>query len=351
MREHPSAARTAGPVAPGIRVSIIIEWKNQDLAADERAGAMLATLREQWPALAGTVTPAHRPHLAATKLSPSLELLFVYDGEPARRNLVMQIAGRFDAPAGAFAPRLIEGAGLGYYEMKHLGAEQASGDILIFLDSDVVPEQGWLAALLDAVMDTDVQVVCGNTYVAPDGLLGKAFALAWIFPLRSGQQGLETDATCYSNNLAMRAALYRAFPFIEVPGTTRTAMRQLTARLAAQGVPMYKCHDAQVTHPHPRGLAHFLKRALVHGRDIYLKVNHDAGRPLTERQVRDVLGEVWGRYTRGLRRTLRDHRQVGLAAISLPVVVAIMTLYYLVFAGGSLATHLAPGPMSRALRI
>lgn len=351
MREHPSAARTAGPGAPGIRVSIIIEWKNQDLAADERADAMLAALRDQWPALAGAATPAQRPHLAATKLSPCLELLFVYDGEPARRNLEMQLTGRFDAPAGAFAPRLIEGAGLGYYAMKHLGAKQASGDILIFLDSDVVPESDWLAALLDAVLDADVQVVCGNTYVAPDGLLGKAFALTWIFPLRSGRQGLEAGATCYSNNLAMREGLYRAFPFIEVPGTTRTAMRQLTARLAAHGIAMYKCHDAQVTHPHPRDLAHFLKRAVVHGRDIYLKVNHDAGRPMTERLVRDVLGEIWGRYTRGLRHTLRDHRQVDLAAALVPLVVAIMTLYYLVFAAGSLATHLAPGPMSRALRI
>jgi hypothetical protein len=280
-----------------------------------------------------------------------LQILFVYDGAAAKENLLTRLGTKFDTPAGVFAPRLIEGAGLSYYAMKHLGAERAAGDILIFLDSDVVPEPGWLAALLDAILTEDVQVVCGNTYVEPAGLLGKAFALAWFFPLRSERSDLETGVKCYSNNLAVRADLYHAFPFIEVPGTTRAAMRQLTARLAEQGIAMFKCHRAQVSHPHPRGLAHFLKRAAVHGRDIYLKSNHDTGRTLTNRRLGGVLGEIWARYAAGIGRTLRDYRRVDLQAFWIPAVLVIMTIYYLVFVAGSVATHLAPSPMGRGLRI
>jgi len=332
-------------------VSVIIEWKNQDLAADERADAMLDALRKQWIELAsGATTPEHS-NLAATSIPPCLEILFVYDGLAARKNLETQLGNRFDSPTRAFATQLIDGVGLSYYEMKHRGAERAAGDILIFLDSDVVPQPGWLAALLDAVLDPQVQAVCGNTYVDPVGLLGKAFALAWFFPLRSNETGLRERAKCYSNNFAMNARLYRDYPFIEVPGTTRAAMGQLTARLAEQGIEVYKCHEAQVSHPCPRGLRHFLMRAIVHGRDIYLKVNHDAGRAPAARRIGDVLGEVWARYTSGLKRTFRAHRQVDLAGVAVPLVMAIITLYYLVFAAGSLATHLAPAPMSRGLRI
>jgi hypothetical protein len=349
LHDSAGAVESAAGTSP-IRVSIIIEWKNQDLAADERADAMLAALARQWPALADADAAGH-PRLAATALAPTLEILFVYDGAAARRNLEGQLAGRFAAPAGGFAPRLVEGAGLSYYEMKHLGAGQASGDILIFLDSDVVPEPGWLAAMLDAVLAPGVPIVCGNTYIDPVGLLGKAFALAWFFPLRATETGLTDREKCYSNNLAIRAELYRDHPFIEVPGTTRAAMPQLRERLAAQGIAMHKCRHAQVTHPHPRGLAHFLKRALVHGRDIYLKTNHDAGRDLPRRRLGDTLAEIGRRYAAGMGRALREHRRVELTPAGVPAVLAIMSLYYLVFAAGSLATHLAPGPMSRGLRI
>lgn len=37
--------------AIAISISIIIEWKNQNLAADERAEAMLEAVRTQWLAL------------------------------------------------------------------------------------------------------------------------------------------------------------------------------------------------------------------------------------------------------------------------------------------------------------
>lgn len=334
-----------------VSVSVIIEWKNQDLADDARAEAMLRALHTQWLQVRDAAAQAPRPRLSVATLAPRLELIFVYDGEASKRNLDGQLAGRFDDPEDAFGAHRVQGAGLSYYQMKHLGAEKARGDILIFLDSDVVPEPGWLGALLDAVLSDGVLIVCGNTFIEPNGLLGKAFALAWFFPLRSNRSGIEADAKCYSNNLAVRSATYGAFPFIEVPGTTRAAMRQLTTRLAANGVTVYKCHDAQVSHPHPRNLSHFLKRGIVHGRDIYLKSNHDAGRQLSGRRLGDALREVWQRYVAGVQRTIGDYRQVDLKPRWIPVVLAIMTFYYVVFASGSLVTHLAPGPMSRVLKI
>ncbi|WP_295887780.1 hypothetical protein [uncultured Thiohalocapsa sp.] len=85
-RYSTAAALAPAPGTSPIRVSMIIEWKNQDLAADERADAMLAALARQWPVSAGAGTAGH-PQLAAAALSPALEILFVYDGAAAKRNL------------------------------------------------------------------------------------------------------------------------------------------------------------------------------------------------------------------------------------------------------------------------
>jgi hypothetical protein len=208
-----------------------------------------------------------------------------------------------------------------------------------------------LAGLLDAILDEQVQIVCGNTFVDPVGLMGKAFALAWFFPLPDCGCGLERDALCYSNNLAIQAKTYRAFPFSEVPGTTRSAMRQLTARLAEQGISVYKCKDAQVSHPHPRGFKHFLLRAIVHGRDIYFKTQHGVGRKKNSSILGDALREVWGRYSKGMKRTLHAYRVVGLQPVFVPAAMVIMSAYYIIFTAGIIVSHIAPDPMGKGLRI
>ena len=311
---------------------------------------MLDTLRVQWLQLHQDGPPVQQSPAVGT-LDTRLEILFVYDSEAARHNLEQQTAGRFTEPEGAFAPRFIEGKGLSYYQMKHCGAQRSNGDILIFLDSDVVPEPGWLPALLDAVLDDRIQVVCGNTYIDPRDLLGKVFALGWFFPLRSLRSGIEAGARCFENNLAFRADVYRACPFVEIPGTTRNSMRAQSQCLASLGVGSFKCHDAQVSHPPPRNLGHFLRRALAHGRDVYFQTNHDAGHGSRDGRLGGALRGAWQRYTTCIRRILHDYRRVDLSALLIPFALAIMALYYLVFAAGSLATHVAPGAMSRQAQL
>ena len=102
------------------RISIIIEWKNQDLATDQRADAMLEALSGQWLALTETSVGAiaadtARSHIGALSLQSALEMLFVYDSETARRNLEHQLSGRFDGQEDPFEVRMIDGTGFSYY--------------------------------------------------------------------------------------------------------------------------------------------------------------------------------------------------------------------------------------------
>jgi hypothetical protein len=58
----------------------------------------------------------------------------------------------------------------------------------VFLDSDVIPESSWLVRLLDSFDsfdDEDVGLAAGKHLPRAVGLYGKAFALAWFFPLRA----------------------------------------------------------------------------------------------------------------------------------------------------------------------
>ncbi|MBT8420518.1 MAG: glycosyltransferase [Gammaproteobacteria bacterium] len=330
------------------KISVIIEWKNQDLAEDKRAGAMLHTLRDQWlqitrsDASPNSVAPGHL-------LDPCCEILFVYDSANARRNLERRIADCFDLRADAFALRMIEGTGLNYYQMKQRGAEQATGSILVFLDSDVIPESGWLDALLNAVFSEGVQIVCGNTYIEPTGLLGKAFALGWFFPLRSTREDLECGARCYSNNIAFHRDVFERYPFDPIPGSTRAGMTGLIRKLDAEGIPIHKCHRAQVSHPPPNGLRHLIRRAMAQGRDNYLKSQRSGATGAARLSI--AAGVSWQRCSKGRHKTWTRHKVVDVSTLEIPMVMVIICFYY-AFAGlGSLMTHIMPGFMTRRLQL
>ena len=239
------------------------------------------------------------------------------------------------------------GAGLTFYQMNLRGAVLACGNFIIFLDSVVIPETGWLEALIISIFTDGVQLVFGNTYIEPTGLLGKAFALGWFFPLRSTSGGLEVGARGYSNNIAFSRELFLSYPFEPIPGTTRSGMSGLLRTLEAAGIPVHKCHDAQVSHPAPNGLVHMIRRAMAHGRDIYLKSSHESRATGNHRRLNNALQNEWDRYTAGVSRTVRQYDKVELSPIMIPVILAGITLYYLSFATASLLTHVAPKPMSR----
>lgn len=330
------------------RVSVIIEWKNQDLAEDRRAEQMLDALREQWSEIAEGRTRSANAE-ALRDLDCRCEILLVHDGAAGSTQLRGRIATRFGPRAEHFDLRIIDGIGLTYYQMKQCGADLASGDILVFLDSDVIPQPGWLPALLGALFTDGVQIVCGNTYIEPSGLLGKAFALGWFFPLRSDRDDLECGARCYSNNIAFAHDTFRRYPFQPIPGSTRSGMTGLLRRLETDGASVYKCHAAQVSHPAPNGWVHLARRSLAQGRDNYLKSGRDGLEGWRQWSV--ATEESWRRLRSGLQRTFIRHQAVGASGLELPAVTGIIVIYYAIAAVGTLATHIAPGPMTRRLQL
>jgi hypothetical protein len=251
------------------------------------------------------------------------------------------------SPRGAGMPpgwRVVRVPDSRYYELKNRGAAEAAGDIVVFLDSDAIPEPGWLESLLAPFADPDIQVVAGHAYIQPDSLYSKAFALWWFFPLRAEPEPLEPTTHFFANNVAFRRATLLAHPFPSVDGTSRGACVALAATLGRAGIPIWKTTRAQVAHPAPRGFHHFATRALAQGRDRIARERGWRATPF------GTLARLAGWLGAGIVRTFRGRRAVGLSMIGVPAALALCCAYYGLCCAGEVAALLGV-PAVRRIRV
>jgi hypothetical protein len=315
-------------------ITVVIEWENARLSEAERARRMLRRLRAQLADLA-----------PAMPVPPVV--IFLYDPGAIEDGLIEHLT----AEAAADGPwpaelRFVPSPGRAYYEQKNFGAGFASSEIVVFLDSDVVPEDGWLAALLEALRDPEVGVVCGNTYIELDSLYEKAFAAFWFFPLRDPRDDLAPSPHFFANNVAFRRELIARHPFPDL-ASFRGQCKALTRILEAEGIGIRIQRRARVSHPPPNGLRHFVVRAICEGYDeiVHGRQRNAAGRlaAVGYRFVRDT--------TRAAGRLVQHRRAVGLGPPGVVAALGIAGAYYTLKTLGGLVTVIAPGLIRRNFSI
>jgi len=308
--------------------SVVIEWENVQLAEADRCTRMLAELVRQ---------VADVPSSAAGG-QPGFEILLVHDDQKTSAEEIRAFcrAAIPVIPANATV-RFVASRGLGYYEQKNRGARESTGPIVVFLDSDVIPEPGWLAAILDSFADPAVDVVCGNCYLDASDLVSRTMALAWFFPLRETGDDLRCQDSFFANNVAFRREVILRHPFVPLPGTSRGACRLLARELTAAGVGLFGTSAARVSHPAPHGLRHLLTRGAAQGRDNLLLRRHLDGGTLAS-----SLGRWLRLQVRGWRRIVRDGRRVGLTPMAVPAAIGLATLYYACYLAGDILARAAP---------
>lgn len=336
----------ADPTARPLRLSLIMEWSNTRLNGQPRALALLERLDRQWQELRARHYPESLPPEARRLLDgldPRPELLIVSSeavGIATEDDVRRRLSRSFDVSIHV-------AEGLEYYPLKNQGANLVSGDILLFIDSDVLPDDGWLTHLLGTFARADVHVVCGQVYVAPIDVWSTAFALGWTYDLRASPDGLIKPQKFYANNIAFRASVFRRTTFRPLGLRSRGASSLLRRDLDRLGMSVWENRRAAVDHPAPASLRHLLVRALAHGRDHYLKDTEER----SVRGLRRSLGIAAERLVRGFTRTRQHWRRVGLRPFEIPVVLTIISVYYAAFALGGLLTHASPAFMGRHFRV
>lgn len=278
-------------------VTLVIEWDNVTLSGASRAQSMLESLRREIRAC-----------------PKSVEFLLVHDAaRPAP-----------DTDALNLGPsrRLEVAPGSRYYDLKNQGAQQAHGEIVVFVDSDVIPEPGWLKNLLIPFDDPGVQCVAGSAYIDPRDTYSRAFALFWFFPLRPEGDTLVPACNFWANNVAFRRETILAHPFPAIKGSSRGSCILLAEQLGAAGITIWSNSAARVSHPAPQRGAHFVRRALAQGRDRILRAKGWQSSPLAPMAI------FARNLARGSGRILLYHRRVGLTIAMLPAACVVCLAYY-----------------------
>jgi hypothetical protein len=322
----------ADPLAAPVSVSIVIEWENASRIGAARAARCLDRLHRQLlDAPAGLIGRA--------------EVIFVYaGGDPVEEVIRAEVErGGRQWPAEI---HFLESPTDEYYQQKNFGGRRAAGEVILFLDSDVIPRHGWLESLLSTLVLHGSDVACGATSVDVEGLYSKAMALGWIFRLPPQNAGIARVRRFHANNVAMRAEVFARTPF-PVSLQYRAQIDSLFDDLSATGCTILLNEAAVVDHPPPIGYRGFILRALWHGYDARssLRQRLSAGPTF----LRGLVG-IGGNTVRSLARVFRDHRRVGLRLPGAVAAASIILCFFAIRLAGFMMACIAPASMRRRLQ-
>jgi hypothetical protein len=277
------------------------------------------------------------------------QVIFLYDPHVIDETVVREVLeDEFKPEKLPAVTRIIQTVGLRYYEQKNFGALQSEAEIKIFLDCDVVPEPGWLSAILESFQNPEVEVVGGETYVECTNFYSRAFALFWFFGLRDRSEDLRRTATFYANNVAFRADVFAQHNFPDLP-TYRGQCYVLSQTLHANGVGLFVQKRARVSHPSLIGLRLFVARALNAGRDEILCAAYMNRR--NRLLLSSILNGYWKAVAGNFRKIRRNASLVGLGKIGAIVAYAIAFAYLSLKAIGEVLTIVRPNIVSRLSKI
>ncbi len=242
-----------------IEVSIVIEWENVLLSELDRTFLMLKQLKKQ-----------------ILEFTHTVEVIVLFNIAQIERKTIEAILKENlygDSPELTHYFRLIETENSHYFDLKNIGATHAKGEIVVLLDSDVIPEANWLNEITRLFFENkEVRAVAGHTYLTCNTFIGKAFALGWIFPIHQSKLEVHSNYKYFkANNIAFRREVFLDYPFPKLPsGVTRGACRKLGETLHESNITLWTNTGAQANHPPPSNFEHFKMRALAHGRDKIL---------------------------------------------------------------------------------
>jgi len=241
-----------------------------------------------------------------------------------------------------------------YYEAKTEGTRVVTGEIVVFCDSDVIYESGWLRNLLMPFsQNSDIQVVAGETSLSITGPYSLAMALTWPFPPFSDRKELYESSNYLANNVAFRHDFIIRYPIPSEPHIYRGSCAIHAAKLRRLGHRIWRQPQARALHPMPaRGLSQYFWRHLLRGHDHLLQER--LSRELSEKHplkpswyhdLMTLLKIISFGTMKPIRRLPADLREKPHSALFLPLTVCIILSSMLIVLFGHTVAYFRPGAL------
>jgi len=307
-----------GACAPAHRCvgsySIIVELENAATVSLDEVRDVLSALADQVCQLSRI-----RPNLRA-------EVLFVHArDEQHNSRLLDQVRQQVPSLSAAATVRFLSLPEGRYYQLKNVGIAAATGEIIIILDSDAVPQPLWLQNILEPFQNRSTVAVNGYTYLSYSDFISRTFALIWFFPLRDRDVRFAERRSLNVNNCAFLASWLKQNPFSCDFGF-KVDCTLLSHEFQKQGHTLIRA-PAYAAHAPLRGWRFLVWRARVTGRDADRKFRHLKSSSMVRRFVHALL--FWYRMERrACTRVLRLHRQVAMPVWELPSALLLAITFY-----------------------
>jgi len=318
-------------------VTVVLEWENVLLAGMDRSRRMLDQLDAQ-----------ARAYAAARGVT--FELLVISNPEEVDEAIPRQIVPEHvDFARWPGRIEFLQAPGLHYFDQKNFGAERATSEIVLFLDSDVIPDDGWLARILDQFDDPKTEVVAGCTYLDNRTVLERCFSLFWFFPPKQPRAEVYDSHSFFANNVAFRREVFLGNTFLHAESYRGQGLEMAT-RLLQKGHKIRRHGEAWVNHPSPNGFRHAIVRAIANGHDtVYWNRRLKRGWLTTS-----PLGALYRFAHDGaivVQRVFQRRRRVraGLPLMSLAVVVGVTFRFVVMLA--EWVSYVSPGLIRRNFSI
>jgi glycosyltransferase involved in cell wall biosynthesis len=266
------------------------------------------------------------------------ELLVVNDGGVAVPSAALALV----RSGSARAVRVLTQKNRGPAAARNLGAVEARGEVVAFIDDDCVADRGWLAALDTVLRDVPDALVGGST---SNALASNPFASASQLLadfVASRFDGRRAERFFTSNNLAVARKLFlESGGFDESFPRAAGEDREFCDRWSAQGRPSTYAPAARVLHAHDLSLRGFLRQHYAYGRGAAVFRRVRAGR---DRPVAIDLGF----YPASLRYAFV--RSAGVGTFTVPLLVGLAHASYVcgLAAGSAAGRRAALGGRSSA---
>ncbi len=141
---------------------------------------------------------------------------------------------------------------------RNLGAQNARGDILLFIDADSVPDARWVEAMVAPFADSSIAGASGEKKTRQTNLWARYVQLEYDYKYD------RMDAHRTTDFIDSSTAAYRREIFLSNHGFDTTLMEaedtDLSFRLSERGCAMVLARDAIVYHTHPESLGEYLRR-------------------------------------------------------------------------------------------